>query len=132
MNNTKYTKKVEWLRPFVESAKDLVPLKQITAVSGYRVKRGQIEQSYGSTVRQSKNKYSINIKIYDLTPNGKDYKGSHIYMILDTLAHELAHVKAGFDHTPEHYELTARIALKFSHILEKNGIIDTSMRVEND
>lgn len=132
MKKIKYNKKVEWLRPFVESAKDLIPLKQIINVSGYRVKRGQVEQSYGSTVRLSKNKYSINIKIYDLTVDGKNYKGSHIYMILDTLAHELAHVKAGFDHTPEHYELTARIALKFSHILEENGIIDTSMRVLND
>lgn len=124
----KYSKNVLWLKPFVSLTKNLVPLNKVKSIKGYKVKKGCLERAYGSTVRDSEGKYSVNLKIYDLKENKQKYKGSMVSTILDTLAHELAHTKTGFDHTPEHYELTCRIALKFSKILEKNGIMDTTMR----
>lgn len=119
-----------WLKPFVESVSDLVSLKKITHIRGYRVRKGCEVKAYGSTIRHKKNVYTINLKIYDII--NKQYKGAIISSILDTLAHELAHVKTGFEHSPEHYELTSRIALKFSYLLKQNGIIDTSLRIDND
>jgi len=126
VNKIKYTKNVLWLKPFVECSSKLIPLNKITNIRGYKVRKGCEELAYGSTIYK-KGKYSINIKTHNLVGYSK-YSGSSISIILDTLAHELAHVKTGFEHTPEHYELTARIALKFSQILYKNGIIDTSKR----
>lgn len=129
-HNIKYTKNVLWLIPFVESASNLVPLHKITHIRGYKVRKRCQELAYGST-NYADGKYAIQVKIYDLTKR-QEYKGSVISIILDTLAHELAHVKTGFGHSPEHYRLTARINLKFSYILEKYGIIDTSKRIKND
>lgn len=126
MSKIKYTKNVLWLKPFVDSAARIMSLNKITHIRGYKVRKGCEEQAYGSTIYK-KGLYSINIKTHNLIAYNK-HTGSPISMILDTLAHELAHVKAGFEHSPEHYELTCRIALIFSQILYKNGIIDTSKR----
>lgn len=127
-HNIKYTKNVLWLKPFVDEVSNLVPLNKIISIRGYKVPKGLEERSYGSTVKHD-DKYSINIKIYNFID--KKHRPSSVSMILDILAHELAHTKI-FDHRPKQYELTCRIALKFSRILEKNGIIDTSMGITNN
>ncbi len=130
MSKIKYTKNVLWLKPFVDSARDLISLKKITNIRGYKVRKGCEEKAYGSTIYK-KGLYSINLKTHNLIEYNR-YVGSTISTVLDTLAHELAHVKAGFEHSPEHYELTCRIALNFSYLLKENGIIDTSLRIDND
>ena len=129
-HNIKYTKNVLWLKSFVDSTKDIVPLHKITNIKGYRVRRGCEERAYGSTYHKlEEDKYSINLKLQELI-GYMEYKGCTISIILDTLAHELAHVAGGWEHTPKHYKLTSCINLIFSTILEKNDIIDTSKRIK--
>ncbi len=128
-NNIKYTKNALWLKPFVDEAHKLVSLNKITSIRGYKVRLGLEEQAYASVLRKN-GKYSINIRMYDLVDGYTRHLPSRYSMILDALAHELAHVEAGFDHTPEHYELTCRIALIFSLILRKHDIVDTSKRIK--
>lgn len=128
-NNIKYTKNVLWLKPFVDASSKLVPLHKIVAIKGYKVRKGCEEKAYAVVTRKG-NKYYINLKMYDLIAYVK-HLPSRYSTVLDALAHELAHVGAGFDHNPEHYELTCRIALIFSLILKKNGIMDTSKRIKN-
>lgn len=128
-NKIKYTPDTLWLKPFVEEAAKLVPLNKITHVKGYKVRIGCEEKAYASVLKHRNNTYTINIKMYDLVDYLR-HAGSRYSTILDALAHELAHVKAGFDHSPKHYELTCRIALLFSLILKKHGIMDTSKRIK--
>jgi ribosomal protein S8 len=43
--------------------------------------------------------------------------------ILEFLAHELAHVAAGFDHTTKHKKLECKFKSRFMTILEKEGYV---------
>lgn len=128
-NIIKYSKNALWLKPFVEKASKLVPLDKITYIRGYRVRIGCQEKAYASVLKHRNNTYTINIKMYDVVDDFR-HAGSRYSTVLDALAHELAHVEAGFDHSPEHYELTCRIALIFSLILKKYDIMDTSKRIK--
>jgi WLM domain len=131
MQETKYTKNVMWLRPFVESAKTFIPTDKITHIKGYKVRIGHTEKAQGITTGKKKGCFSINIRMWDITDDGKRHIRRRYYHVLETLAHELAHVTY-WEHSPGHFRLTARILERFTEVLEVEGISDTSFRVSKE
>ena len=133
-NDIKYSKDLEWLKPFVEHYKHSVPLHKIKSIKSYRVKKGLTERSYGSTIKEG-GKYSINLRIYLWNRTSREYRYETIAIILDTLAHELAHVKqkgkAFGKHDHKHLNNQAWFLVGFSYILKVLGIKDTSMGFNN-
>lgn len=126
---TKYTKNVEWLKDYVEAAEHLVPINQIKKVCGYKVKLGLVESQDAAihVANSTASKFIITIKLYDQFKHNN--KLQHVAMplscILDSLAHELAHLGT-FDHEPEHFRLQNRIMSTFYKVLKKHKIDDTS------
>ena len=123
---TYYSKNMLWLKPFVESVKDLIPIERIIRIRDYRVRKGLESRSYGSRLIYG-NKFSLNIEPEVWNKETKSYVGATYQIILDTLAHELAHTVHN-EHTAKHFRLQARILLRFSRILKDNGILDHSLR----
>jgi hypothetical protein len=113
----KYDKRLDWLRPFLHSVRDLVPLEKIHTIRGYSVPLDKEEQQYAS-ITQYKKKYNINLRLtmnYYLYNQQKDM---FLSTLLETFAHELAHLRH-WDHTADHFELTAKLLLRFSFVLKK-------------
>jgi len=121
----KYTKNVRWLQPFVESTASLVPLKNLKSIRGYRVPKGKQERAYGSLTDDS-GVYSMALRLQSVPKKKSDpYVDSTLSGVLECLAHELAHL-VHWQHTVEHFELQARILLRFCSILTQEKIDDTS------
>lgn len=126
----KYTKNISWVKPFVESVKDLIPIKNITHVRGYQIKYNLNEVTQASTiVNNTTNDITINLLVKSYNKTKKLYKCHLIHYILDCLAHELAHT-VEWEHTSKHYKIQARIMLRFSTVIKKLGIKDTSWNPE--
>lgn len=125
----KLSKDIEFLRPFIESAKSLIPLHKVKAIKTYKVNKRYMSRTYGATM-ESRQVYVITLRAAHWVPKDKGYTVETLSMMLDTLAHELAHVKY-FDHSYKHFRLQMLILLKFSDILKKLGIKDTSCRFNN-
>lgn len=123
---TKYNKNVKWLKPFVEAASKYINVKKITKVKGFRIPFSLQELTYATVTINRKNEISINVRIFNqLKVKGKNkHKPASIAQILEHLAHELAHL-GEWEHSPAHFELTARIQLEFAKVLRKLKIEDT-------
>lgn len=125
----KYTKNVAWLEDYVNSVSDLVPIEQIKRVVGYKVKLG-LKENQEALIRVANNrgtKFIISLKLYEQGIHKNKLK--HIPLtysyILDGLAHELAHLLQ-WEHCSDHLKLQAKILKKFSTIVKKKDIDDTS------
>lgn len=133
-NNIQYSKDLEWLVDFVESVRTIVPLQKLKSIKSYKVKKGLTEQSYGSVIKDN-DIYSINLRVYTYSHNFKQYKPETIAIVLDTLAHELSHVKQSnkdfAKHDYKHFKIQALILRRFSDILKKLNIDDTSKGFNN-
>lgn len=129
---TKYTPNVLWLKPFIESVDHLVPIQHLDYVRGYKICKGFEESQYGAIHKDLSNgRYSITLKVIDYVRSKKQYKYGYMNQILETLAHELAHLGVWEeDHSPVHWKLQATILLRFGDVLEKLNIMDTSKRFE--
>jgi hypothetical protein len=130
----KYSKDLKWLEPFVNHVNMYIPLEKIKTIKSYKVKEGLEEQAYGSTVKRG-NKYSINILNYRWSRVDNQYHPETIAVLLDVLAHELAHVqqdKKDFGkHDYKHFKIQAWILASFADILKQLDIVDTSARFNN-
>lgn len=127
--NTKFTKNVEWLKPFVKQIGYLAPLSKLQYIRGYKVRKGLNELAWASITKYSANRYTISLRVESLVKNGRKHKPSTIETTLLSLAHELAHLKH-WEHTPEHFKLQARIISRFSLLLKKNRVYDHSKSVK--
>lgn len=129
----KYQQQVAWLEPFVKVSRGLVPLHKLRQVRGYRIPLGKREFTDGTCLTTNFKCFHINVKTHyqnmQHAGNNRLYADSHtplpIYDVLNTLAHELAHLKE-WDHTPAHWRLENRILRRFIRILEKNPKLDVS------
>lgn len=124
----KYYKNMEFLKPYIESAKDLFPYKKFDVLKGYRVKKGKSEQTEGSIHMEDNGRFTISLLTASYYPQEKKYKNKTLHFILDTLAHELAHA-AEWEHTPRHYEIQSKVSLRFSKVLRKLKVKDSSLRI---
>lgn len=96
---------------------------------GYRVRPECKDWVLGRTTEYD-GKYTIAIKIKDYSKKKRKYKNSRLMVILETLAHELAHTKY-WEHNYKHFELTGLISVRFARILKKVKIKDISRRFNN-
>lgn len=121
----RFTKNVEFLRPFIKGLGRQVPLRHLKYVRGYRVKKGFIERSDASIIRYSKKHYTINVLVEELVHRQHQYKT--IERALLHFAHELAHLRE-WEHTPAHFALQSKILLHFADILKQLKVEDHSRR----
>jgi hypothetical protein len=121
-----YNASAEWLTPFINSVKDLVPLDKLDAIKGYKIKRNYEPGQYGACIKTiATNRYVITLKMKDWSKQDKKYKNATIGGILETLAHELAHLSY-WEHTHEHWKLQSRIQLRFSNVIKKLDVLTDS------
>ena len=126
----KYEKSVLCLKPFVDSVKSLIPFHRIVSIKGYKVRKGLDEKTDGCTwVDDKKRTFVVTLLTYSYVKSKKEHRPKTLHYILDTLAHELAHT-VHWEHTYKHYELNAKIALKFAKVIKRLGIKDTGRRFD--
>ena len=126
----KIQKNIEWLKIFIDSVDDLVPLHKVKRVMGYKVSAKKEEGGYASIVRTG-NKYSINLKLTNnYREKGKRLRrNTHLATILESLAHELGHIHF-WEHDSDHFELTGKILVRFSKVMKKIGVKNTYGRIK--
>jgi len=119
----KYLKGTGFLEPYVNSAKTVVPLKKLVRLRAYKVPLTKTIQTDGWCNHLGNGKYEISLRLWGRNNRSTRHETIFWEEALHSLAHELAHLKE-WDHTPEHYELQARIMLKFTRILREQEVPD--------
>ena len=132
----KFSKNVEWLQPFTATLANLIPLKKLTRVKGYRVPLNNQDQVEGCCSTGDNHKsHTITLKIFKhdkKTLGHQKFKAfrhtrSYVSDILETYAHELAHIKH-WEHTPSHWRLQAQIQLRFAALLQRWDVDDIEIK----
>lgn len=133
MQHIKFSKKIEWLRPYVECVKGMVNLDKLKGISTFKVPLSKVKTTEACLIRYDAKNFKMTITLYDHTrvrqKNGKfkvQHRKHRLNYILDSLAHELAHLKY-FDHRPEHLELQAKLLIRMSKVAKKHGITDITV-----
>jgi len=125
---TQFNKKAKWLVPFYESVRDLLPYRgrKLDSVKMMRPKTGYTE-IFGRCYEEMDGQFTILIHSHARRIKSLNGKFQHVrfdtFELLSTFAHELAHMEKGFDHTPAHDKLTARINAIFMKELIRQGFI---------
>lgn len=126
IKHIKFSKNATWLKPYIRAIKDLIPIDKLASIKGYRLRHGLTPDKDGLT-KIYRNKFYITLRMWEASEDGKKYIRFRFYSIFEALAHELAHC-AHWEHTPDHFKLTARILMRFARVMVKEGITDTSER----
>ena len=127
----KLNKDVKWLEPYLKAADSFVPIRRISSVIGYQVPFYKTERQYGSiTVHYDKNQININLLIKTQDLNQGIHKNARMANVLDSLAHELAHLLE-WEHTPEHLMLQAKLLMCFAKVSKELKVKDLSLRLKN-
>jgi hypothetical protein len=133
MDHIILSKKLEWLRPFLDAAKGLVNTDKLKAISHYTVPTSKVKRTEACLIRYDAKVYKMTITLYDhlrvKQKNGKfkiEHRRHRLSYILDSLAHELAHLKY-FDHRPEHTILQCKIMIRMAKVAKKLQITDTTV-----
>lgn len=128
MEHIKIHSKLKWLKPYLKSVEDIVPLKSLKRIRGYKVPVYKEELNDASIIKYSKNNYSINLRIAN-NMSGEGYKKAFFSPILLNLSHEISHL-VHWDHTPEHLILEAKIYVRFAKVAKRLKIKDTWSRIK--
>jgi WLM domain len=124
---TKYNNYVKWLVPFTEAVAHIVPTDRLDAVKGYKVlKNKEIAQQGQIIMDNSTRRFVITLLTEIYSKSSKDYLEDYIETILDTYAHELAHM-VHWEHTVAHWRLKCTIQNEFASVLERMGIENTQI-----
>lgn len=121
----------EWLRPYINSAGKLVPLKKLYGVRGFKVALDRLEDADGRIATSDFRKFVITVRVdsqaWKHAGKGKFKAVRHsprtLEDVLFTLAHEMAHIKY-WAHTHNHALLSARILARFYKTAQKLGVTD--------
>lgn len=126
------SKDIEWLREYIEIAKQYISkekFKRLKKVYSLNPPHNQKSHVHGQLWRDLEtDDFSLLIKLSYfpiVRKNGEFYQQEkRVYCdkidILDTLAHELAHLEF-WDHTPAHKVLNSLILIKFMTKLSEDG-----------
>ena len=129
----KVSENMLWSLPFIHAAGDLVPLSHVKEVCGYSLgkPRSPWEQpDYALCVKHGK-KYAVRIRLTgweDSRQKKPVRRPLYMAVVLDSLAHELAHV-VHWEHTPQHLALQSDLMKRFAVIAEREGVQDTYDRL---
>jgi hypothetical protein len=131
---TRISKDLIWLQPFIKSVRSLVPLKKVRRFFAYKLPLDKRELAVAWCTNNNDGTYTISFSTHDRVVkrvgNCFEYTGYARRCraeILDTLAHELAHLKY-FDHDIRHYRLQLQIMWRFARVMERKGVKDTWSR----
>lgn len=128
--HTKYNDTSIWLRPYINSVAHLIPLDRLDMVKGYKVLKNKEINQHGQIIMDLKTKrFVITLRTMKYSKADRVYKNEYITTVLETCAHELAHM-VHWEHTPAHWKLQATIQTEFGHVMEKLGVEDTQVRFE--
>lgn len=126
MQKISFHKDLEWLKPFLFIARQDVPIHAIKRVNGFRVPFDKEELTHASITTTNGRSFNINIRYQDQTRE-RIYRTPTLSFILDSLAHELAHL-VHWKHDYKHLQLQSKLLYKFSLVLKELGIDDSSTR----
>jgi hypothetical protein len=122
------SKKIEWIRPYVEEAKKIVPsLKKVTSIKTIRPTKNKLQRTMGLCSTNDGKKYVITLwthhqHIKTVDPFTCEFTPYSKMDLLVTLAHEIAHLD-DFDHSPLHKKIESKLTLLFVKMLEKEGYV---------
>lgn len=133
-------KELEWLRPFVESVHGIVPVRSVIRIVGYKVPLSKEEQVSGMCSRfDDGSGYAISLLTHVRYTHPKRKRGpgkpKHYYekmesgQLLETLAHELAHV-GGLEHDRGHWDRMSQIMVRFGETLGKLNLNELEGTIE--
>jgi hypothetical protein len=132
----KFSKNVEWLRPFWEAAADLLPEGKLAAVKGYHVpltKDIKVLAACHSELGERKVTITICLDVNHIQGGRVVRRKPHcMEEFLMIFAHELAHVPQRFHapyHPISHWELTIKILGRFTRVLKKQEVTNTVARI---
>lgn len=100
-------KDLSWLFPFIDEVDHLVPLDKLTSIRGYKQQWNKQVASYGGTHSDGE-VYNITLLTHVYSKTRKRHEPEAMGLIIDTLAHELAHL-VFWEHGWEHFRLQVRI-----------------------
>lgn len=131
--NIKFSPELEWLRPYFNKVKNIVPVQNLEKVIARKPRMNQLQHSHAQLVTYTSNETGkivrqyISINLYFIKPeklNPMVRKKNPFSKIdlLEHFAHELAHLEHE-PHTPKHKRLENRICNIFMNMLEKSGYI---------
>lgn len=134
MGETRLAKDIQWLGPFLRLAKGLVPIHRIREIRTARTPLDKIEHSVATCGKLPGGFYRIVIKTHYQRQKAigegrfvhSGYARHSKLFVLDSLAHELAHVKH-WEHTPQHLVLQSKLLLRFARELERQGFHSTEV-----
>ena len=102
-----------------------VPLRNLVAIKGYRLRYKGQDFTHGCTLRDSRGRCVITLATH-LNVNGKANRRG-VYIMLQTLAHELAHLRV-WEHKPDHWLLELQIAAQFAKLLKEWKLKDINCK----
>lgn len=117
----KLSKELTWIAPFLEEVLHLIPLERLTDVRGYRQRRDRNIGSYGGTHTADMLTYNITLLTHEWNKKKKKHVLVQEGMVLDTLAHELAHI-VYWEHSWEHFNLQVRILHAWINVVREKDM----------
>jgi len=131
----KYDRDTEWLAPFVEAARGLVDVDRLKAVLRIHLHKNRAKQAEAICTIEPNRMFTIRMYMttteFERLPNGLWKRGGpkscRLYNVLETLAHEMAHMKH-FDHPPRMFATQAKIMKRFAKVADTLGLVDLEMR----
>lgn len=131
--NVKLSTELEWLKPYLKRVKNIIPVHKLEKIISGKPREEQIQHSHAQLVTEynpntghTKRRY-ITLNLYymksrKLKPTLRSKEPFSKIDLLETLAHELAHLKE-YKHTPQHKKLENRLCTIFMNMLEKTGYV---------
>lgn len=123
MHKLKLKLELKWLQPYLEAVEHLIRMDKISEIR--LIKYGTALPSYHGLIEKVSNnrKYRITLRVYDNAQDRFPISPLDQENILNTLAHELAHVgnKDDWldDYTVERFVLETKIYRIFGSVLKK-------------
>ena len=121
------TKKAEWIKPFLEAARPLVPkIRYLRSLDFRKPRKGAVNHAHGITHLDTWNNiydiviHSHAVRVLSRKPLKVTYTPFTLIESLECLAHELAHLRH-FKHTPAHKILECKIKAKFMCMIKLHG-----------
>ena len=112
------SKRLLWLKPYLQFACQEYNIKKPISIRAFTPRWDKTQDSLASVAKTTKNNYRISIQLYYKENNG-DLIVLPELMVLDSLAHELAHIK-NWSHNSEWKKLYKQMYKDFKGLYRKS------------
>jgi len=139
--SVKISPELKWVIPYLKRASKIVPVEQLEKIIAVKPRLEQIQHCHAQLVtetnthtNQVKRRYiSLNlyyVKSHQLKPLKRKKVPFSKIDLLETLAHELAHL-IDVKHTPKHKKLENRLCSIFMTMLEQTGYVSEEYEMKH-